>query len=90
MDDSPITTRDGFWACVAGALAYGVFYLVAVILLALHWRAPWLVELLATAAAGAAYLSFFVQLGFARFRVLAAILYFPFPAAKYSICGDSP
>lgn len=74
MDPNPVTTRDSFWACVAGALVYGVFYLGAVIMLALRWRAPWETEVLSVAAAGAAYLSFFLQMGFARLPLLVLAL----------------
>lgn len=71
MDPDAITTRDSFWACVAGALVYGVLYLGSIILLAVHWQTPWVVEILAVAGAGMAYLSFLIQMGFGRFRLLA-------------------
>ena len=74
MDEDFITVRDSFWACVAGALVYGLFYLIAIIVLSLLWHAPWEVAGLATAAGGVAYLSFVYQMGFARSRVLTIAL----------------
>jgi hypothetical protein len=72
-----ITPRDTFWACVFGALAYGTFYLWAIIMLALRWRAAWHIEVIAAAAAGVTYLSFFMQLiglGFSRYRIVGVVL----------------
>lgn len=74
MDEDQITARDSFWACVAGALVYGVFYLGMVIALALLWHAPPETELLAVAAGGVSYLAFLVQMSFSQFRTIALLL----------------